>query len=62
MCVNRLSLNCEKTDCLLIGSRNMLTKNKSLNVQVRGNPIEHTKYVKDLTIYRISTAEMGPTY
>ena len=48
MCDNRLSLNCEKTVCMLIGNRKMLNKHNALALSVNTRKLEqvpHTKYL-----------------
>ena len=48
MCDNRLSLNCDKTVCMLIGNRKMLNKHNVLELNVNTRKLEqvpHTKYL-----------------
>ena len=48
MCVNKLSLNLQKTESFLIGSRTMLARRKFLCIKLCGQPIKHKETVKYL--------------
>ena len=50
MCKNRLSLNCDKTVCMLIGNRKSLNKCNQLNLNVNGKKLEQVNYVKYLGV------------
>ena len=50
MCSNKLSLNVDKTECILFGTRSMLTKRKNLNVQISGKLIQCKEAVKYLGV------------
>ena len=50
MCLNKLSLNVDKTESILIGTRSMLSKRKSLNVHISGNRIQSKETVKYLGV------------
>ena len=50
MCSNKLSLNFDKTESLLIGSRKMLTKHNALKLQIQGKCIQPQKSVKYLGV------------
>ena len=50
MCLNKLSLNIDKTESILIGTRSMLSKRKSLNVHISGNRIQSKETVKYLGV------------
>ena len=50
MCLNKLSLNVDQTESILIGARSMLSKRKSLNVHIIGNCIQSKETVKYLGV------------
>ena len=51
MCSSKLSLNIDKTESMLIGSRHMLSVNKSLNVRIAGKCIQSKEFVKYLGVF-----------
>ena len=50
MCKNRLSLNCDKTVCMLIGNRKLLNKHEILNLNVNSRILDQVHCVKYLGI------------
>ena len=57
MCQNKLSVNCNKTVCMLLGSKHMLSKEHTLNLILNNLPIEQVnqyKYLGLLVDERIS--------
>ena len=48
MCLNKLTINFDKTVSLLIGSRHMLSRHDKLNICINGTPIQQVDHVKYL--------------
>ena len=50
MCVNKLSLNLQKTESFLIGSRSLLSRRNALRIKLCGQEIKHKETVKYLGV------------
>ena len=50
MCVNKLSLNLQKTESFLIGSRSSLSRRNTLRIKLCGQEIKHKETVKYLGV------------
>ena len=48
---NKLKINCTKTVCMLIGTKCMLQKQSTLNLQIYDNTIEQVQHFKYLGIF-----------
>ena len=48
MCQNKLSVNCKKTECILFGSKHMLSKQNVLNIKLHKSPLNQVRHFKYL--------------
>ena len=48
ICQNKLSVNCEKTVCMLFGDKHLLSKNNVLTVSLHNNPLNQVRKFKYL--------------